>query len=45
MVARGGSLEYRSKKVVDMDNSTCTCGMWNVDEFPCVCAIAVAVSH
>ena len=42
---RGGSLEYRSKKVVDMDKSTCTCGMWNVDKFPCACAIAVAVSH
>jgi hypothetical protein len=43
--ARGSTLEYRSKKVVDMDNSTCTCGMWNVDKFPCACAIAVAVSH
>ncbi len=43
--ARGSTTVYRSKKVVDLDNSTCSCGMWNVDKFPCACAIAVAVSH
>jgi hypothetical protein len=40
----GSELKFRSKKTVDLDNSTCTCGMWNVDLFPCACAIAVAVS-
>ena len=39
----GSEIKFRSKKTVDMDNSTCTCGMWNVDLFPCACAIAVAV--
>jgi hypothetical protein len=41
----GSELKFRSKKTVDMENSTCTCGMWNVDLFPCACAIAVAVSQ
>jgi phage pi2 protein 07 len=40
----GSEIKFRSKKTVDMDNNTCTCGMWNVDLFPCACAIAVAVS-
>jgi hypothetical protein len=41
----GSQLKFWSKKTVDMDCSTCTCGMWNVDLFPCACAIAVAVSQ
>ena len=40
----GSEIKFRSKKTVDLDNNTCTCGMWNVDLFPCACAIAVAVS-
>jgi hypothetical protein len=40
----GSMSQFRSKRVVDLDNRTCTCGLWNVDQFPCACAIAVAVS-
>jgi hypothetical protein len=31
-----------SERTVDIANKTCTCGMWQVYQFPCPCAIAVA---
>ena len=40
----GSMSQFRAKRVVDLDARTCTCGLWNVDQFPCACAIAVAVS-
>ena len=32
-----------SERRVDLANKTCTCGMWQVYQFPCPCAIAVAL--
>jgi hypothetical protein len=32
-----------SERTVDIANKTCTCGMWQVYQFPCPCAIAVAL--
>jgi hypothetical protein len=32
-----------SERTVDLANKTCTCGMWQVYQFPCPCAIAVAL--
>jgi hypothetical protein len=43
-ISSGSMSQFRSKRVVDLDNRACTCGLWNVDQFPCACAIAVAVS-
>jgi hypothetical protein len=34
-----------SERTVDMANKTCSCGIWQVYQFPCPCAIAVALKQ
>ena len=40
-----GSGVTQLERTVDIVGKTCTCGMWQVYQFPCPCAIAVALKQ